>query len=86
MPASNSGNQQSRMETGNIHTGLEPEHGDTKQMSANQNAQQGITSGAVSVDHSKSGGSSGAMGVGGSGSESHQPHTSNKAQTIKKDI
>ena len=57
---------------GKEYTGLEKDHGDTKQQQADQSAQGGMASGAVSTDHTKSGGSSG--NVGGHEIESRQVH------------
>jgi hypothetical protein len=59
--------------SGQVYTGLEPDHGDTKQKQAGQSAQAGMTSGAVSADHTKSGGSSGDIGD-GKATNSHGPH------------
>ena len=58
MSSTNQGNQQSGTKE---YTGFEKDHGDTKQQQAGQSAQSGMASGAVSVDHTKSGGSSGNL-------------------------
>ncbi|CAF0999809.1 unnamed protein product [Adineta ricciae] len=58
---------------GKEHTGLETDHGDTKKQQADQSAQQGMSKGAVSVDHTKSGGSSGDIGLGNPNAQTHKP-------------
>ncbi len=59
-----SSSTQDDQKSGQVYTGLESDHGDTKQQQAGQSAQGGMTSGAVSADHTKSGGSSGDIGDG----------------------
>ena len=71
MSSSNQGNDKS----GQTYTGLEADHGDTKNQQAAQSAQAGMTSGAVSADHTKSGGSSGDMGDTGKETTSRQLHS-----------
>lgn len=67
MSSTNQGNQK--------YTGLESDHGDTKKQQAPQSAQTGMSSGAVSTDHTKSGGSSGDMGDTGRDTETRQLHS-----------